>query len=191
MMVYVPYWYRSDNIGGLLVRTRGNPAAMADALRKAIWSVDAGVSVPVTRTLGGVVAESIENRRFEMYLLVAFAATALLLAGLGVYGVVAYSVVQREHEIGLRLALGAQIANIYSLVLREGMLPVVVGTLLGIGVAACFTHLLSAMVFGISPSDPAIAASAATVLVLVGMLACLLPARSAAAIDPIHTLKSE
>ncbi|MGA2501791.1 MAG: ABC transporter permease, partial [Tepidisphaeraceae bacterium] len=138
MMVYLPYWFRCDSTANVLVRTRQDPSAMADAMRKAIWSVDPAVSVPLVRSLGGIVASSVANRRFEMDLLLVFAVSAILLAGLGVYGVVTYSVVQRQREIGLRLALGAQRAGIYRLVLREGLAPVALGAVAGVGLAfAC------------------------------------------------------
>ena len=191
MMVYVPYWFRSDSTGGLLVRTRQDPASMADAVRKAVWSVDAAVSVPVVRSLDGVVADSVANRRFEMDLLLLFAVSALLLAGLGVYGVVTYSVVQRQQEIGVRLALGAQTANIYALVLRDGMMPVLVGAAAGVGIAAGFARIVRSLLFEVSASNPAIVASAVGVLVAVGIIACLLPAHRAAAIDPMRALKME
>jgi predicted permease len=156
MMIYVPYWFRSDAIGGLVVRTRQDPAAMAESIRKAIWSVDAGVPVLEMRTLGGVVGDSVANRRFEMDLLLLFAASALLLAGLGVYGVVTYSVVQRQREIGLRLALGAQRANIYRLILRDGLLPVLAGAAAGIAIAFGFARVLGSLLFEVSPYDPGI-----------------------------------
>jgi predicted permease len=191
MMVYVPYWVRSDLRPGLLVRTSQDPASMADALRKAVWSVDAAVSVPVVRTLDDVVADSVANRRFEMNLLFLFAVSALLLAGLGVYGVVTYSVVQRQQEIGVRLALGAQIADVYALVLREGMKPVLVGAAAGVAMAAAIARVAGSLLFEVSPSNPAIVAAAVGVLVMVGVLACLLPARRAAAIDPMRALRSE
>jgi predicted permease len=191
MMVYMPYWYRGDETGGLLVRTRQNPAAMADAIRKAIWSVDPEVSVPVVRTLGGVVADSVANRRFEMDLLLLFAISALLLAGLGVYGVVTYSVVQRQREIGLRLALGAQRTKIYGMVLRDGLTPVLLGAVAGIGVALGFARLVGSLLFQVSPYNPAMMISTVCVLVVVGTAGCLLPARRAAAVDPMHVLRSE
>jgi predicted permease len=191
MMVYVPYWYRCDSAGGLLVRTQQDPAAMAGALRKAIWSVDPEVSVPAVRALGGIVADSVANRRFEMDLLLLFAISALLLAGLGVYGVVTYSVVQREREIGLRLALGAQKANIYALVLRDGLMPVLAGACAGITVAFGFARVARSLLFQVSPYNPIVVISAVGVLVAVGVAACLLPAHRAAAVDPMQALKTE
>ena len=191
MVVYMPYWYRSNTTGGLLVRTRQDPAAMADAIRKTIWSVNPEVSVPTVRALGGVIADSVANRRFEMDLLLLFAISALLLAGLGVYGVVTYSVVQRHREIGLRLALGAQKTDIYGLVLRDGLAPVLIGTVAGIGAAFGFARLIGSLLFQVSPYNPFIVSAAVVVLVAVGAAACLLPARRAARVDPMQALRAE
>lgn len=191
MMLYVPYWYRCDSSAALLVRTRQDPSAMADAIRKTIWSVNADVPVPEVRALGGIVADSVANRRFEMDLLMLFAVSALLLAGLGVYGVVTYSVVQREREIGLRIALGAQPSSIYSLVLRDGLLPVLAGALIGVGIAFALARLVASLLFQVSPFNPAIGAAAVALLVAVGTAACLLPARRAAGVEPMQALRNE
>lgn len=191
LMVYVPYWYRCTSPSYLLVRTHQDPSVMASSVRKAIWSVDPAVSVPTVRTLGSVVEDSVANRRFEMDLLLLFAVCALLLAGLGVYGVVTYSVVQRQHELGLRIALGAQRANIYTLVLRDGLLPVLFGAAAGVALAAASARILASLLFEVSPYNPLIAAGAVSVLVAVGAAACLFPARRAAAIDPMRALRME
>lgn len=191
MLIYVPYWYRCDESAGLVLRTRQDPGAMADTIRKTIWSVDGGVPVPTVRALGGLVADSVANRRFEMDLLLLFAASALLLAGLGVYGVVAYSVVQRHREIGLRLALGAQRANLYRLVLRDGLLPVTIGAIAGIAIAFASTRLLGSLLFGVSPYDPLLSTGAVCILLGTGTTACLLPARRAAAVEPMEALRNE
>jgi predicted permease len=191
MMVYMPYWYRSNSTGGLLVRTSQSPAMMTDAMRKAIWSVDPEVPVPAVRMLGGVVEDSVANRRFEMQLLLLFAVSALLLASLGVYGVVTYSVVQREREIGLRLALGAQRKNIYSLVLHDGLVPVLVGAVAGVAMAFASARVVSSLLFQVSPYDSAIATSAVCLLLGTGTAACLLPARRAASVDPMQMLRRE
>ena len=191
MMVYMPYWYRSDSTAGLLMRTHQDPASMADAIRRAIWSVDPEVPVPVVRMLGGVVEDSVANRRFEMQLLLLFAISALLLAALGVYGVVTYSVVQRQREIGLRLALGAQRQNIYRLVLRDGLAPVLAGSIAGLAVAFASARVVGSLLFQVSPYNSAIAGSAVIVLVGLGTAACLIPARRAAAVDPMQALRRE
>ncbi|MGB9078650.1 MAG: FtsX-like permease family protein, partial [Terracidiphilus sp.] len=191
MLIYVPYWYRCEPGAGLIVRTRQDPAEMADAIRKTIWSVDRSVPVPAVRALGGVVADSVANQRFEMDLLLLFASSALFLAGLGVYGVVTYSVVQRSREIGLRIALGAQRASIYRLVLRDGLLPVALGAIAGIALAFGSARLVSSLLFQVNPYDPALAFAAVCILILVGTTACLLPARRAAAVEPMQALRTE
>ena len=191
MMVYMPYWYRSDKTAGLVVSTRQDPATMADALRKAISKVDPEVPVQEMRLLGGVVEDSVANRRFEMQLLLMFAASALLLAGLGVYGVVTYSVVQRQKEIGLRVALGAQRKNIYGLVLQDGLVPVLAGAGAGVVVAFAFARVVGSLLFEVSPYNAAITTSAVCVLVAMGTTACLLPARRAAAVDPMEAIRRE
>ncbi len=191
MMVYMPYWYRAEITGALVVRTRQDPATMADAIRKTIWSVDPDVSIPTVRALGGIVADSVANRRFEMDLLLLFAGSALLLAGLGIYGVVTYSVVQRQREIGVRLALGAQKTNIYTLVLRDGLTPVLIGGFVGIAVALTSARIVSSLLFQVSPYNPIVASAAIGVLLALGVIACLLPARRAATVDPIQALRAE
>jgi predicted permease len=190
-MVYMPYWYRCDIGGGLAVRTKMGGAAMAGEVRKAIWSVDADASVPEVRALGGVVADSVANRRFEMDLLLLFAASALLLAGLGVYGVVTYSVVQRQQEIGLRLALGADKGSIYTLVLRDGLMPIAMGAGAGVVAAFAMARAIGSLLFEVSPYDPVVTGAAVAVLMAVGTMACLLPARRAAAVDPMEALRTE
>jgi predicted permease len=191
MMVYMPYWYRCDSSGGLLIRTRQDPASMADSLRKTVWSIDPSVPIPTVRALGRVAADSVANRRFEMDLLLLFAVSALLLAGLGVYGVLNYSVVQRQREIGLRLALGAQRGGIYRLMLRDGLAPVLAGAAAGIAFSFGFARLARSLLFEVSPYDSGITSGALCLLMAVGVAACLLPARRAAAIEPMQALRAE
>ena len=191
MMVYMPYWYRCNAAGELIVRTHQDPATLAGEIREAVWSVNPNVSVPVVRSLDGIIEDSVANRRFEMDLLLLFAVSALLLAGLGVYGVVMYSVVQREREIGLRMALGAQRTNIYGMVLHDGLFPVLVGAIAGIGIAFAFARVVGSLLFQTSPYDPAVVAGAVCALVAVGTAACLIPARRAASIEPMQALRTE
>ena len=191
MLIYVPYWYRCEAQAGLLVRTHQDPSAMADAIRQTIWSIDRSVPVPTIRALGSVVADSVANQRFVMDLLLLFAASALFLAGLGVYGVVMYSVVQRSREIGLRIALGAQRSTVYRLVLRDGLFPVAIGAAAGVALTFGSARILSSLLYQVSPYDPAVTAAAVCVLLAVGTTACLLPARRAASVEPMEALRTE
>ena len=191
MLIYVPYWFRCDSMAGLVVRTHQDSAAMADMIRHAIWSVDPDVSVPTVRAFGGLVADSVENQRFVMNLLLLFAASSLFLAGLGVYGVVMYSVVQRSREIGLRIALGAQRAGVYRWVLRDGLFPVAIGAVAGVALAFASARVVSNLLYQVNPYDPALAVAAVCMLLVVGIAACLLPARRASAVEPMQALRTE
>jgi predicted permease len=191
MLIYVPYWYRCDPVAGLVLRTHQDPSDMADAIRQTIWSVDRSVPVPTMRALDRVVADSVASQRFEMDLLLLFATSALFLAGLGVYGVVMYSVVQRSREIGLRIALGAQRTSIYRLVLGDGLLPVAAGAAAGVGLAFGSARLVSSLLFEVSAYDPALAGGAVCTLLAAGATACLLPARRAASVEPMQALRAE
>lgn len=126
-----------------------------------------------------------------MQLLLFFAASALFLAGLGVYGIVAYSVAQRHREIGLRVALGAQGRHVYRLVLQDGLLPVVLGIFGGLAIAFSMARVVTSMLFEMSPYDPFMSAGSAFVLLCVGASACLIPAKRAAAVDPMQALRAE
>ena len=191
IMIYVPYLVSYRAIAGLVVRTHQDPFEMADAIRQTLWSVDRAVPVPTVRALGGVVADSVANQRFEMDLLLLFAASALFLAGLGVYGVLSYSVAQRYREIGLRLASVAQRASVYKLVLRDGLLPVVIGAAAGIALAYGSARVVSGLLFEVSAYDPMLTAGAVSILLAVGTIACLLPARRAASVEPMQALRTE
>jgi predicted permease len=190
-MVYVPLTYRSDETGSFVLRTANDPAAMSDAIRKAIWSVEDQAVVPEIRTMDEVVDSSLAARSFQLHLLLAFAACALVLAALGIYGVVAYSAVQRTRELGIRIALGAQPAQIYRLILQDGVTPVFLGALAGIGLAALAARAVSGLLFGVGSFNFGIAVAAAAVLLLTGTLASLLPAIRATRIDPVQALRTE
>ncbi len=190
-MVYVPLTYRSNESGAFVLRTANDPAAMADPIRKAIWSVDAQVAVPEVRTMETIVDGSLAARNFQLHLLLAFAACALVLAALGIYGVVAYSALQRTRELGIRIALGAQPAQIYRLIFEDGVTPVLLGTFAGIALAALAARAISGLLFGVGQFNIGIAAGAAAILLLTGALASLLPAIRATHIDPVQALRAE
>ena len=188
--MYVPY--AQDATWGsmsLVVRTTGEPTALASSVREGIRGADKAVVAYNVRTLNDVVSDSAAPRRVPMMLLSAFAGVAMLLAMLGIYGVTSYYVTQRTHEIGVRMALGAQLADVIRLVLQRAMLLVLIG--IGIGIAGAFavTRYLTTLLFGVKPVDVITFAGVAVVLAAVVFVACLIPARRAAKIDPLEALR--
>jgi ABC-type antimicrobial peptide transport system permease subunit len=190
-MVYMPHWYRSNELASFVIHTSGDPAAMASALRKTIWSVDTQIAIPNVRTMDTVVEGSVAARRFQMHLLLIFATCSILLAALGIYGVVTYTIAQRTQEIGIRMALGASYSDVYRLILSEGIIPVFIGSVLGVILASLGGRILANLLFEVRPDNPLIAATACAILISVGVLACLLPARRATKIEPIQALRYE
>jgi putative ABC transport system permease protein len=190
--MYVPS-AQDPNWGSLslVVRTSGEPTAMAGAVREAIRSVDKTLPTYNLKTMDDIVAQSAAPRRLPTLLLSVFAGVAMLLAMLGIYGITSYYVTQRTHEIGVRMALGAQIVDVLKLVLRRAMLLALIGIGIGIAGAVAVTRYLATLLFGVKPIDVITFAGVALVLVAVALIACLVPARRAAKIDPLNALRHE
>ncbi len=189
--VYLPYWQRNFNQASLAVKTAMEPLAASSAIRAAIRAVDPELPVPAFRTMDEIVAESVAQRRFQMTLVLLFGLTALLLASLGIYGVVSYSVAQRTNEMGIRMALGAPRAGIRSLVLRQSLPPVMLG--LGVGVVASLAlgRVLSSLLFGVGTGDPLTIFTVIALLSAVAIVAAYIPAHRATQVDPITALRYE
>jgi predicted permease len=192
MIIYVPFWRDAHHqVSDLVVRTADDPRALASDLRRVLREIDPGIPAPKMRTMGEIVEESVAQRRFQMRVAVAFAASALLLAALGIYGVVAYGITLRRRELGIRMALGARAAEVRGLVLRQGLRPVVLGLAGGLAIALAAGSVVRTLLFGISPADGMTLGAVALVLSIVAALACLMPAQSAAGIDPARVLRDE
>jgi ABC-type antimicrobial peptide transport system permease subunit len=191
LMVYMPYWSYNESGASLAIRTAQEPAVAANAVRNAIWSVDSELPVPEMKTMQRIISDSVSERRFQTTLLAAFALAALLLAAVGIYGVISYSVNRRRNEIAIRMALGARSGEVNRMVLGQGMRPVAAGLIIGIGVALALGRLLKAMLFEIRPADPLVFAGVVVVLGAAAALACFAPARRATRIDPAISLRYE
>ena len=175
----------------VVVRTSIDPTYVESAIRKLVSSIDRNVPVYQLQTLQQALFDSIAPRRFNMFLLGTFAGTALLLALVGVYGVIAYSVVQRTREIGIRMALGAERGEIISMVLRQGMKMAVAGIAVGILAALALTRLMASMLYDVKSNDPTTFFIVALLLALTALVACFLPALKAARVDPMVALRYE
>ena len=188
---YRPWPQRSYSFFTLVVRSATRPEATATIVRAALDKIDKDMPILQPNTLDQVVRQSLGQQRLTMGLLGVFAGVALLLAVVGIYGAVAYTVEQRTAEIGVRMALGAQMKDVLRLVIRQGMNPVLTGLIIGLAATLGAGHLIAAQLYEVSPHNPLLIAVTAAALAIAALLACLIPARRATLVDPIHALRAE
>jgi putative ABC transport system permease protein len=191
--LYSPYtqinpWKRWMAIAA---RTQSNPESMAQAVKQQIWKVDSQLPITEVKTMNEVSAASFAARRFNMLLLAIFAGLALVLAAVGIYGVMSYAVTQRTQEIGIRMALGARATDVLKLIIRNGMALTLLGVVIGVAGALALTRLLTTLLFGVTPTDKPTFIAVSGVLILVALVACYLPARRATKVDPLVALRYE
>jgi len=193
--MYMPYQQQKDFLfyipRELAIRTSGDTSNLVSSVRQIIREVDADQPISNIATMSEVLGVEAEQRRMGMIMLVAFAGLALLLASLGIYGVLAYFVTQHTNEIGVRMALGANQRNILALVVKKGMGLTLLGVAIGIAVSFALTRLMSSLLFGVKASDPLTFVTVPLLLALVALLACWIPARRAAKVDPMVALRYE
>jgi predicted permease len=192
-MFYQPYQQTPNLDFGATyeVRTSLSPASVAPSLRKAVQSIDPDLPLQEIRTQQGQIDASMQQERIIAALTASFGVLALVLASVGVYGVMAYSVAQRTSEIGIRMALGARPREVFTMVLREATWIALVGIACGIGATLLSTHLVTSLLYGLHPNDPRILATSALLLALIGLVASWVPARCAAAVEPMQALRHE
>jgi putative ABC transport system permease protein len=189
--VFLPFGQMVMNGMTVLVRTKADPSTFVPSIRAAVISIDPNQPIHEVKTLEQRVAESVAVTRSLMFLFGTFALLALILASVGIYGIVSYSVTQRTHEIGIRIALGAQRAHVLKLIMRNGVALAVTGIALGIGGALGLTRFLKTLLFGIQATDSRTFIAVSIGLLVVAVLACLIPARRATKVDPLEALRYE
>jgi predicted permease len=192
--VYIPYAQHVDTWAqpeDLIVRTKGDPAALAGAVRRVIASVDAEQPVAAIRTMDEILAIDVEDRSRQMTLLSAFAVLALLLASIGLYGVLSYAVTQRSREIGLRMALGATAREVVGMVIGRGLALTGAGVAIGLALSAGGTRAMKTLLYGVDAIDPATFAGVSALLCAIAVLACWAPARRASRVDPMVVLRED
>jgi ABC-type antimicrobial peptide transport system permease subunit len=175
----------------MVARTHAADAGVFDSIRHSVQRQNSEQVVYGAQTMPEVISDSTATRRFSAILLGAFAAVALLLSGVGIYGVISYLIGQRTHEIGLRMALGAQQSKVLYQVLGEGLKLALIGTTIGLAAAFGLTRLMTSLLYGVSATDPLTFGAVAALLVAVALAACYVPARRAAAVDPMVALRHE
>jgi ABC-type antimicrobial peptide transport system permease subunit len=190
-ILYRPYWDWPQYSPTLLVRAKSAPQSIRDALYTAIRATDPEIPIPAMNTMKEILDERMITRKFEMLLAGIFSFTALAVAGIGIYAVVSYSVTRRTSEIGVRCALGAKLSHIYQLIFCQGLLPVAAGLLVGIVLSLSGGQQLKDMLYEVSPQDAWTIGGAICLLLAVSVIACWIPARRAAGLDPLTALKYE
>lgn len=189
LQAYWPDTYRVNSDVKVVMRTADAPASLAPAIRRAIWSLQPNAVVNRVESMDAVVGTAVASRQFQMWLVLAFALCALLLAALGIYGVVAYSVARRRGELGIRLALGADGPRLFRMVLGQGLRPVGAGLIVGVAAALASGRVLASLLFEVHASDPAVIAAVCVLLLVVAAAACALPARRASRTPPASVLR--
>jgi putative ABC transport system permease protein len=175
----------------LVVRTSGDPLSLAASLRSQVWAGDRNLAIAGLGTMKDLVSASIIQQRFILLLVVCFGAVALLLAAVGIYGVMSYVVTQRTQEIGIRMALGARVGDVLKLIVRNGIALTSIGVVIGLALAFGLTRLMASLLFGVTPTDAMTFALVSAGLVLVALVACFIPARRATKVDPLVALRYE
>jgi putative ABC transport system permease protein len=173
----------------LVVRGSLNDAPLAQQVKRQVWSLDGRIPVTKVEPMTRVISASLAAQQFNMLLMMIFAVAALILSAVGIFGLISYTVTRRCHEIGIRMALGARRSDIFSLVIGQGMTLAGAGAAIGLAAALALTRLLSSLLFGVTASDPLVFVATAMLLLLVGLLACYIPARRATRVDPMITLR--
>jgi putative ABC transport system permease protein len=191
MEFYRPWAQENFPFLNIAVRSSFKLDAITRLVQSAVTKVDPGIAIAIPQMMDTVIAQARGQARLMMWLLGIFAGVALLLASIGIYGAVAYSVEQRTGEIGVRMALGAQTADVLRLVVRQGMAPVLLGLIVGMAAALALGRLLTTQLYQVSPHNPALLAVTALTLGAVALLACFLPARRATFVNPIEALRAE
>jgi len=175
----------------ILVRSKGDPLALVPALRNAVWAIDPNQPIATINTMAKIVADSVAQPRLNMLLMGLFGSLALILAAVGIYGLLSYAVTQRTQEIGIRMALGAQFKDVLTLILKQGMILTLIGEAIGLMGAFALARLIRSLLFGVTPNDTMTFVSVSIVLTFIALLACYLPARRATKIDPLVSLRYE
>ena len=191
LQTYEPYFQMPFSGATMVVRTEGNPATLSGAIRSEVLAIDNEQPVSRIRTLDQILSGSVQQERFLMLLLGVFAAVAMVLAAVGLYGVMNYAVTQRTHELGIRMALGASAGDVLKLIVGHGMMLALIGVAIGLAGAFALTRLMDTMLFSISTTDPLTFAGISVLLTGVALVACLAPARRAVKVDPIRALRHE
>ena len=189
--MYLPHLQRASAGMTVLVRTTGEPLALAAAVREQVRALDKDIPVTHIQTMEQVFRTSVAQQRFSMLVVGLFAGLALVLATVGIYGVMAYSVAQRAHEIGVRMALGARTGQVLKLILRDGMTLALLGVAVGLAGAFALTRLIATLLFGVTPTDAATLILVSLALLGVALVACYIPARRATKVDPLVALRYE